>query len=89
MSAAGAGVLESSEHREDAERFVAFLLSDEGQRFYTETAEEAEYPLVAGVPAKEGLPPLDSLGGPKIDYSSLGEELESTLELLSETGYTS
>ena len=34
-------------------------------------------------------PPLDSLGGPKIDYSSLGDELEKTLELLSETGYTS
>jgi len=89
VSAAGVGVLENADSREDAERFVEFLLSAEGQRFYTEQAEEAEYPLVAGVPAKEGLPPLASLGGPDIDYSTLGEELEGTLELLNETGYTS
>jgi iron(III) transport system substrate-binding protein len=89
VSAAGVGVLESADSRDDAERFVEFLLSDEGQRFYTERAEEAEYPLVAGIPAKEGLPPLESLGGPDIDYTTLGEELERTLELLNETGYTS
>jgi iron(III) transport system substrate-binding protein len=75
--------------REEAERFVEFLLSDEGQRFYTEAAEEAEYPLVEGIAPKEGLPPLDSLRGPEIDLTRLGEELEPTLELLSETGYTS
>ncbi len=89
VSAAGVGVLESTDNREDAERFVEFLLSDEGQRFYTERAEEAEYPVVAGIPAKEGLPPLESLSGPEIEYTALGEELERTLELLSETGYTS
>jgi iron(III) transport system substrate-binding protein len=89
VSTAGVGVLESTDSREDAERFVEFLLSDEGQRFYTETAEEAEYPLVAGIPAKEGLPPLESLGGPDVDYRTLGDELERTLELLNETGYTS
>ena len=89
VSAAGVGVLESTDSREDAERFVEFLLSDEGQRFYAERAEEAEYPVVAGIPAKEGLPPLESLSGPEIEYTALGEELERTLELLSETGYTS
>ena len=89
VSAAGVGVLKSTDSGEDAERFVEFLLSDDGQRFYTQRAEEAEYPLVAGIAAKEGLPPLASLGGPTLDYSSLGQELERTLELLSETGYTS
>ena len=89
VSTAGVGVLESAGSQADAERFVVYLLSDEGQRFYTEGAEEAEYPLVPGIPAKEGLPPLDSLGGPELDYASLGDELERTLELLNETGYTS
>ena len=46
---------------DDAERFVDFLLSDEGQRFYVDEAEEAEYPLVDGIEPKEGLPPLDEL----------------------------
>jgi iron(III) transport system substrate-binding protein len=89
VSAAGVGVLESADSRSEADQFVAFLLSDEGQRFYTERAEEAEYPLVTGIPVKEGLPPLTSLGGPDVDYATLGDELERTLELLNVTGYTS
>jgi iron(III) transport system substrate-binding protein len=89
VSAAGVGVLDSTDDREDAEGFVEFLLSDEGQRFYTERAEEAEYPVVAGIPVKAGLPALESLSGPDIDFTALGDELELTLELLNETGYTS
>jgi iron(III) transport system substrate-binding protein len=89
VSVAGAGVLAGSEHREDAERFVEFLLSDESQRFYVDEAEEAEYPLVAGIAPKQGLPPLMQLKGPNVDLSSFGPELERTVELLRETGYLS
>jgi iron(III) transport system substrate-binding protein len=85
---AGVGILESSDKREDAERFVEFLLSDEGQRFYAEEAEEAEYPLVEGIDPKKGLPPLESLQGPDVELDRLGPELEKTLELLNEVGFT-
>jgi iron(III) transport system substrate-binding protein len=88
VSTAGVAVLESSDDREAAERFVEYLLSEDGQRFYAEEAEEAEYPLVEGVEPKEGLPALDSLQGPEVQLDSFGEELEVTLELLSETGWT-
>jgi iron(III) transport system substrate-binding protein len=88
VSTAGVAVLESSDDREAAERFVDYLLSEEGQRFYAEDAEEAEYPLVDGVQPKEGLPALDSLQGPEVELDSFGQELETTLELLSETGWT-
>lgn len=87
VSVAGAGVLANAAHRREAEQFVEYLLSDAGQRFYTEQAEEAEYPLVPGLPVKEGLPPLSSLQGPRVDLSSFGAELEGTLELLRRTGY--
>ena len=87
VSVAGAGVLSSSDQGDDAERFVEFLLSDEGQRFYVEEAEEAEYPLVAGIEPKPGLPPLDELDGPDVDLTSFGTEHEATVELLRETGY--
>ena len=70
-----------------AERFVEFLLSPNGQRFYVDAAEEAEYPLVEGIEAKEGLPPLDELEGPNVDLTSFGAEHEATIELLRETGY--
>jgi iron(III) transport system substrate-binding protein len=89
VSVAGAGVLETADDRDEAERFLEFLLSDDGQRFYTGEAEEAEYPLVDGIEPRAGLPPLESLQGPQLDLSRLGKELEPTLELLSETGYTS
>ena len=91
VSVAGAGILESAEHADAAERFVEFLLADPQQRFYTEEAEEAEIPLVAGIDPKEGVPTLDELSGrgPNVDLSSFGAELERTLELLNETGYTS
>jgi iron(III) transport system substrate-binding protein len=88
VSAAGIGVLASTDEDESADRFVEFLLSDEGQRFYTEEAEEAEYPLVAGVAPKAGLPPLEELEGPDVELTALGPELERTLELLNELGYT-
>ena len=87
VSVAGAGVLATSDQADDAERFVEFLLSDEGQRFYVEEAEEAEYPLVEGIEPREGLPPLEELQGPSVDLSSFGPELEQTVELLRETGY--
>lgn len=89
VNVAGVGVLASSEDAEATERFVEFLLSDEGQRFYAERAEESEYPLVEGIPPREGLPPLESLQGPDISLGGLGSELEATLELLNEVGFTS
>ncbi len=91
VSVAGAGILDGADHADAAERFVEFLLADEQQRFYTEEAEEAEIPLVDGIAPKEGVPTLDELAdsGPDVDLSSFGAELEKTLELLNETGYTS
>ena len=84
----GSGSSSGAEHDEAAREFVEFLLSEEGQRFYAEEAEEAEYPLIDGVEPKEGLPPLDELEGPDIDLAELGPELEETLELLNEVGFT-
>ena len=88
VSVAGAGVIEGSDQEDEARRFVEFLLSDPSQRFYVDEAEEAEYPLVDGIAPKEGLPPLDQLRGPQIDLDDLGPQLEKTLELLNEVGFT-
>jgi iron(III) transport system substrate-binding protein len=89
VNVAGAGVVAATDDEAAAQQFVEFLLSDPGQRFYAERAEEAEYPLVEGLAAREGLPPLESIQGPDIALGDLGAELEETLELLNELGYTS
>jgi iron(III) transport system substrate-binding protein len=88
VSVAGAGIIEGTDDEEAAREFVEYLLSDEGQRFYTEEAEEAEYPLVDGVEPKQGLPTLESLEGPDVQLDAFGPELEKTLDLLSEVGFT-
>jgi iron(III) transport system substrate-binding protein len=88
VSVAGAGIVEDSDEEDAARRFVEYLLSDDAQRFYVDEAEEAEYPLVAGIEPKEGLPVLDELGGPQLELDDLGPQLEQTLELLNEVGFT-
>jgi iron(III) transport system substrate-binding protein len=88
VNVAGAGVVAGAEHADAAQQFVDYLLSDEGQRFYSEGAEEAEYPLVAGIEPRGGLPPLESLHGPDISLGDLGALLPSTLEMISEAGLT-
>jgi iron(III) transport system substrate-binding protein len=88
VSVAGVAILEGGEHADEARTFVEFLLSEQGQGFYADEAEEAEYPLVEGVEPRAGLPPLESLHGPELDLDALGPELERTLDLLNEVGFT-
>jgi iron(III) transport system substrate-binding protein len=88
VSVAGAGIVDGSDQEDEARRFLEFLLSEEGQRFYVDEAAEAEYPLVDGIEPKEGLPPLDELEGPRLELDDLGPQLEQTLELLNEVGFT-
>ena len=87
VSVAGAGVLASTDQRDDAEAFVEFLLSDEAQRFYVDDAEENEYPLVDGVAPSPGLVPLEQIDGPDVELTAFGAELQQTVELLRETGW--
>ena len=88
VSVAGVGILDSTDDEDAAREFVDYLLSEEGQRFYVDEAEEAEYPLIEGVEPKEGLPPLEGIQGPDVELSQFGAELERTLELLNEVGFT-
>ena len=89
VSVAGAGVLAGTDQHDDAEAFVGFLLSDDAQRFYVDEAEENEYPLVAGIDPPSGLVPLEGIEGPDVELTAFGAELESTVELLRQTGWLS
>ena len=79
-------ILASADKREEAERFVNFLLSEEAQRYFSE--ETFEYPLAAGVQPSAGLPPLEQVEGPDVDVDQLGGGLERTLELIRDAGFT-
>lgn len=78
---AGAGVLEESDNKETAERFLKFLLSVPGQQYFA--SQTFEFPLNDGAVPNDLLPPMDSLNNPEVDISDLGD-LERTQDLLRE-----
>ena len=80
-----ASVLAGTDKTEQATRFLQFLLTEESQRYFSD--QTFEYPLVAGVPAAEGLPPLASLRSPDYDVDALGGGLERTVELIRSSGF--
>jgi iron(III) transport system substrate-binding protein len=83
VDVAGVAIHQSTDLRETAESFVAYMLDVEAQQYFAQ--ETHEYPLSAGVPPAGDLPPLDSLDPPAINPADLSE-LESTQRLLREAG---
>jgi iron(III) transport system substrate-binding protein len=82
---ATASVLAGSDHTDEAGRFVQFLLSPEAQRYFSD--QTFEYPLVAGIPAAPGLPPLSTLHSPDYEVDALGGGLQRTVELIRSSGF--
>lgn len=86
VNATAAGVTVNGADNPAALEFIEFLLSEEGQTYFT--TETFEYPVVAGVPDPEGIPPLEELEGPDIDLTDL-DSLEETQALLTDVGLLS
>jgi iron(III) transport system substrate-binding protein len=83
VNVTGLGVLAPAQLDQDAYDFVRFMLSATAQNYFV--AETSEYPLVPGIPAPDGLPPLNSLLSPTLDLSDL-DDLSATQELLQRVG---
>jgi iron(III) transport system substrate-binding protein len=83
VNVAGAGVLAGSERQEESSDFVAFLLSPQAQRFFSE--ETKEYPLIDGVEADPSIVPLSQIEQPRLDLSNL-DDLQGTLTIIEESG---
>ena len=79
----GAGILSTSENRENAERFVEFLLGTVAQQFFA--GQTFEYPLVEGVNVNRLLTPLDEIARPDIALADLAD-LEGTTAILRDLG---
>jgi iron(III) transport system substrate-binding protein len=85
VNVAGVGILDGSDHADEARKFAEYLLSEKGQKYFAERTKE--YPLVAGVPTAKDLPALDTLQTPDIDLSDL-DTLEQTLTMIEDAGLT-
>ena len=80
---AGAGILETTENHDDAEKFMKFLLSTVAQQYFA--AQTFEYPLVYDVVIDSALQPLSGLQNPDVDMASLAD-LKGTQALLRDLG---
>ena len=85
VSISGAGVLASSEHQANAQRFVEFLTSTEAQQAMADSYA-LEYPLnpEAEIDPETGVKPFDELEPPAIDPAQLNGP--KVTELMTEAG---
>ena len=83
VNIAGVAVIESGANQTNALRFVRFLLSELGQKYFR--GETNEYPVAAGVEPIVDLPSLDSLNPPSLALTSLSD-LQGTLDLFDKIG---
>ncbi|WP_193598704.1 iron ABC transporter substrate-binding protein [Microbacterium sp. YJN-G] len=83
VSISGGGVLASSDHPEEAQQFLSWLVGESGQTILGE-GYSYEYPVASGIPPRSPLPPLESLGAPEIDPSVLNGP--TVIDLMTEAG---
>ncbi len=84
INVAGAGIVDTSRNKTAAERFIAFLLSQEAQQYFA--SQTNEYPLAGqNVKLPPGLLPLSEIATPAIDLGNL-DDLQGTLLLLQAVG---
>ncbi|MCZ7532044.1 MAG: iron ABC transporter substrate-binding protein [Acidimicrobiia bacterium] len=81
---AGAGILSSSEHKDEGRTFIEWLLNDESQTYFAD--ETFEYPMVPGVAANPALPPIDTIATPDINLSDLAGVLDLATDLVADAG---
>ena len=79
----GAGILETADSKDNAERFIRFMLSQVAQQYFA--SQTFEYPLVDGVTTHRLLPPISELAKPTVDMASLAD-VKGTQRLLRELG---
>jgi iron(III) transport system substrate-binding protein len=83
VSVSGAGVLASSDQKEDAQRLVEWLTAREAQERLADSSA-LEYAVGVGVASAPALPPLADLQAPAVDPGTLDAPLVT--ELMQEAG---
>ncbi|MGO9659206.1 MAG: extracellular solute-binding protein [Acidimicrobiales bacterium] len=87
VDVSGAAVLKSSKHQGAAQKFLAYLVSKQGQEIIANPATSIsfEYPLVAGVTTLAPETPFDKLAPYPITVSQLGDG-STAINLLQQAG---
>jgi iron(III) transport system substrate-binding protein len=84
VDVSGAGILRSSRHQADAQRFLAFLVSPQGQEIIAHSIS-FEYPISSGVTTSQPETPFDRLEPNPISIGELGDG-SAAIALLQQAG---
>ncbi len=77
LNVSGAAVLKSSKHSPEAQKFLAFLVSQPVQDMIGKSDIDFEYPLAAGVAPNPALRPMDQLQPPDVSIKQLGDDSDA------------
>jgi iron(III) transport system substrate-binding protein len=80
----GIEVLATASNPGGATQLISFLLTEESQTYFAET--NFEYPVVTGIPAPAGVPPVDTLVSPSLSATDMASVLDRATDLISEAG---
>jgi len=84
VDVSGAGILKSSRHQAEAQRFLAYLVSRAGQSAIVHSIS-FEYTIARGAPAEPAEPPFDGLRPHRISVAQLGDGSQA-IRLLTQAG---
>lgn len=79
-----AAIVRGAQNLPAAQALLDFLVSPEGQKLFAEG--NYEYPLLPGVPLREGVTPLENFRLAAIDIPSIALDLEATFKLMEVVG---
>jgi iron(III) transport system substrate-binding protein len=82
VSVSGGGVLASSKYPVEAQKLLAFMVSQQGQQLLAESSKE--YAVAIGAPSHPSLKPLSELDPPTVNLSNLNAPL--VIQLLQQAG---
>ncbi|GAA3719536.1 iron ABC transporter substrate-binding protein [Microlunatus aurantiacus] len=83
VSLSGGGVLASADKPAEAQQFLKFITSPEGQKVLVES-QSMEYAVGTGVTSDPALPPLTSLEAPPVDPFTLNSE--KVIQMMTDAG---
>lgn len=84
VSVSGAGILASSDMKDEAEQFIEFLVNEKGQQVLADSYA-LEYPLNPAVELEGVTQPFSALEPPQVNVSDL--DSRAVVELMTEVGF--
>ena len=85
INIAGGGILKWSAHRETAQKFLEFVASDEGQKYFTE--HTYEFPVKKGVPLSKTTAGFGKFKESSLPLANLAPSYTEAMKIFDEVGW--